>query len=198
VEVGVTRTSEIGLLRLAAQRLAGPGLASATAVVRWLAALQAQDGGGVLTSVALRIASRAREDVEEAFAAGKIVISWPVRGTLHLVVAEDLPWMLDLMGPRVVAGAAARRARLGLDTDQLEHARRLAAAALAGGAMLRRDDLYAVWDGDGLPTTGQRGYHMLWYLAVTGTLCFGPVGGGERCTATRRASTCTVNIPGRT
>lgn len=180
VEVAVTGPPEIGLLRLAAQRLAGPGLADPTEAVRWLTALQAQDHSGVLTSVALRTASRAREAVESALTAGKIVTSWPVRGTLHLVAAEDLPWMLRLTAPRVVAGAARRRARLGLDVAQLEHARDLAAAALAGGHQLRRSELYAVWDTAGLPTSGQRGYHMLWYLAQTGTLCFGPVRDGEQ------------------
>jgi hypothetical protein len=174
------RTGEVGLLRLMAQRVAGPGTAGPAEAVRLLAALQAQDGGGVLTSVALRTSSRSRGDVEAALTAGEIVVSWPVRGTLHLVAAEDLPWMLDLTAPRVVAGAAVRRARLGLDEARLEHARRLAAAALAGDRALTRGELYAVWDDAGLPTDGQRGYHMLWHLAVTGTLCFGPLRDGER------------------
>jgi hypothetical protein len=29
--------------------------------------------------------------------------------------------------------------------------------------------------------TGQRGYHLLWYLSQTGTLCLGPTDGGEQC-----------------
>jgi hypothetical protein len=176
----VTSTAEIGLLRLAAQRLAGPVSAGAAEVVRLLTAAQAQDGGGVLTSVALRTASRDRADVEAALAAGEIVVSWPVRGTLHLVAAEDLPWMLDLTAPRVVAGAAGRRARLGLDETGLERAREAASAALAGGRRLSRDELYAVWGDAGLPTAGPRGYHMLFHLAVTGTLCFGPLRDAER------------------
>jgi hypothetical protein len=52
---------EIALLRLAAQRIAGPGLATATETVRWLSASQAQDRNGVLTSVALHTASGTRE-----------------------------------------------------------------------------------------------------------------------------------------
>ncbi len=176
----MTTLDEIALLRLVAQRIAGAGLASATEVVRWLTALQAQDHSGVLTSVALRTASGTRQGVEAALNAGEVVKSWPMRGTLHLVVAQDLPWMLDLTAPRVVAGAAARRAQLGLDTPLLEHARQLAVDALAGGHQLRRADLLAGWDGGGLVTAGQRGYHMLWHLAQTGTLCFGPVRDGEQ------------------
>lgn len=56
----------------------------------------------------------------------------------------------------------------------------MAVAALAGGAPLRRDDLMAAWSTAGLTTSGQRGYHMLWHLAQTGTVCFGPVRDGEQ------------------
>lgn len=176
----MTTLREIALLRLVAQRIAGPSAATATEAVRWLTAAQAQDWGGVLTSVALRTASGTRADVEAAADAGEVVRSWPMRGTLHLVAAEDLSWMLRLTAPRVVAGAARRRARLGLDAGQLEHARKLAVDALAGGRRLRRDDLLAAWNEGGLDTAGQRGYHMLWHLAQTGTLCLGPVQGGEQ------------------
>lgn len=171
---------EIGLLRLVAQRIAGPGCASVRETVGWLAALQAQDHNGVLTSIALRTAGGSRQAVEDAFNAGEIVKSWPMRGTLHVVPAEDLPWLLELLTPRVVAGAAARRKQLGLDDVVFERARDLAVKALAGARRLRRDELLAVWTEGGLDITGQRGYHMLWHLAQTGTLCLGPVRDGEQ------------------
>ena len=174
----MTALHELALLRLVAQRIAGPGFATATDAVRWMTAVQAQDHNGVLTSVALRTASRSREGAEHALDAGEVVKSWPMRGTLHLVVAEDLPWMLDLLAPRVVAGAAARRAHLDLDIADLEHARDVAVEALLGGGRLMREELLAVWDQAGLTTAGQRGYHMLWHLAQTGTLCFGPLRNG--------------------
>ncbi|MDQ3628737.1 MAG: winged helix DNA-binding domain-containing protein [Actinomycetota bacterium] len=171
---------EVALLRLAAQRIACPGTASATETVRWLTALQAQDHAGALTSVALRTAAGTREGVEAALDAGEVVKSWPMRGTLHLVMAEDLPWLLRLAAPRVVAGAARRRIQLDLDVSTLERARELAVQALAGGHQLRRAELLATWDRAGLATTGQRGYHMLWHLAQTGTVCFGPLRDGEQ------------------
>lgn len=176
----MTTPHEVALLRLAAQRIAGHALGTATEAVRWMTALQAQDYNGVLTSVALRTTSGTRRGVEVALDAGEVVKSWPMRGTLHLVPAEDLPWMLKLAGPRVVAGAVARRAQLGLDTRLIEHARELAATALEGGQRLRRAELLAVWERSGVGTSGQRGYHLLWHLSQTGTLCFGPVSGREQ------------------
>ncbi len=176
----MTALHEVALLRLVAQRVVGPGFATATEAVRWMTAVQAQDHRGALTSVALRTTSRARQAVEQALVAGEIVKSWPMRGTLHLVVAEDLPWMLDLMAPRVLAGAAARRAGLGLAPPVLQQGRELAVEALTAGRALRREELLAVWDKGGLTTAGQRGYHMLWHLAQTGLLCFGPVRDGHQ------------------
>ena len=35
-----------------------------------------------------------------------------MRGTLHVVAAEDIGWMLALMAPRVIAATATRRAQL--------------------------------------------------------------------------------------
>ena len=91
----MTTPHDIALLRLAAPRIAGPGFATATDAVRWLTAVQAQDYRGAVTSVALRTESQTRQSVEAALNAHEIVRSWPMRATLHFVLAEDLAWMLD-------------------------------------------------------------------------------------------------------
>jgi hypothetical protein len=176
----MTTLHEVALLRLAAQRIAGPGLPSAADTVRRLTAVQGQDYPGALTSVALRTTGRLRKDVEAALDAGEIVRSWPMRGTLHLVAADDLHWLLDLLAPRIVAGAATRRERLQLTEDDTEQTRRLAVEALSGGRRLRREALLTVLSEGGVATTGQRGYHLLWYLSQTGTLCLGPTEDGEQ------------------
>ncbi|MFW3172330.1 winged helix DNA-binding domain-containing protein [Geodermatophilus sp. CPCC 206100] len=173
-------STDLALLRLVAQRLAGPRLPDPGAVVRRLTCVQGQDLPGALTSVALRTADGSRAAVEAALDSGDVVRSWPMRGTLHLVAAEDLHWLLELLGPRVLAGAAQRRADLGLTEAEIEQARELVTAALSGGRRAgRRELLAAVADG-GVATTGQRGYHLLWYLSQTGTLCLGPTDGGEQ------------------
>ena len=172
---------DIALLRLAAQRIAGTGFATATDAVGWLTAVQAQDYAGAVTSIALRTESKSRQGVEAALNAGDVVRSWPMRGTLHFVLAEDLGWMLDLTTKRLLTGAASRRAALGLDMPTIERARKSARDALAGGQQLRRDALLAIWKEAGLLTVKQRSYHLIWHLAQTGTLCYGPVKDGEQC-----------------
>jgi hypothetical protein len=174
---GVTVLKDIGPLRLAAQRLVGEREKTAPDAVRRLLAVQAQDLPGALTSVALRTSSGSRDDVAAALDAGRVVRSWPMRGTLHLVAPEDLPWMLDVLGNRMLAGVAKRWANLELDEKQAERARECVLAALQDTDRASRTQLLAAMADGGVVTTGQRGYHLLWYLSQTGTLCLGPTDG---------------------
>jgi hypothetical protein len=80
-----------------------------------------------------------------------------------------------------MAGLAGRRERLDLTGSDAERAREVVTAALTGGGRMQRADLLAAIDDGGVATTGQRGYHLLWFLAQTGTLCLGPTdGAGEQ------------------
>src|SRR3954447_17797292 len=176
----MTTPPDLALLRLVAQRVAGPPPATATAAVRLLTCVQGQDLPGALTSVALRTAARTRAGVEAALDTGEVVRSWPMRGTLHLLPAEDLPWMLELLGSRTLSGATQRRATPGLTDPESEGGRELVTAVLAGGRRCSRGELLAAVADGGVATTGQRGYHLLWYLAQTGTLCLGPLRDGDQ------------------
>ena len=172
---------DIGPLRLAALRLVGPGEPTAADAVRLLGAVQAQDYPGALTSVALRTTGRRRTDVEASLDAGEVVRSWPMRGTLHLVAADDLRWLLDTVGVRALAGIGKRWAGLDLDEAQAERAREVVLEALTVRKRASRAELLAAIAEGGVAVTGQRGYHLLWYLSQTGTLCLGPTDGtGEQ------------------
>ena len=172
-------TGELSLLRMAAQRLVGPRCADPAEAVRWLTAVQGQDLPGALLAVALRTGGT-RADVTAALDAGAVVRSWPMRGTLHLTAAEDLPWLLDLFTERVVRGVEKRRAVVGLTEADLERGREVAVQVLSGGGRLGRAELLAALAEGGVPTDGQRGYHVLWWLSQTGTLVLGPTRDGDQ------------------
>ena len=171
---------EIGLLRLVAQGLAGPRAEGAADAVRRLTAAQGQDYPGAVTSVALRTSGRSRAGVLAALDRGELVRSWPMRGTLHLTAAEDLPWLLDLLGERALAGLAKRRAHLELTDADVARACDAVVAALSGGRRLTRAELLAAIEAAGVPVTGQRGYHLLWFAAQTGSTCLGPTADGDQ------------------
>ncbi|MGX5680180.1 winged helix DNA-binding domain-containing protein [Schumannella luteola] len=170
---------EITALRLSAQRIASPPATTVAETVRFMLALQAQDLPGARWSVGLRTRSATDLDVGAALASGEVVRSWPMRGTLHLVAPEDLAWMLRLTRPRQATFAATRRRALAITDDELAAAGRIARAALEGGRVERRDTLLGRFDAAGIPTTGQRGYHLLWNLAQDGLTVFGPPDGAQ-------------------
>ena len=85
--------------RLRTQRLAGAGFDSPADVVRWFGAVQAQDSAGARRAVGMRATAATAADVEQAIAARAIVRTWPLRGTIHFVAAEDVRWMLTHFAP---------------------------------------------------------------------------------------------------
>ncbi len=176
----MTAPSEIGLLRLVAQRLAGPRLPSAAEAVRWLTAVQSQDLSGALTSVALRTEPRSRAEVEAALDAGTVVRSWPMRGTLHLTAADDLSWMLEALNARLLSARSARWAQLELTDAIAAHAAEVVVEALSGSRRAGRKQLLATMAESGIDISGQRGPHLLGFLSQTGTLCLGPRSDGEQ------------------
>jgi len=144
-----------------------------------MGAMQAQDYAGAKWSIGLRTKNCTATDVEQAVADRKIVRTWPQRGTIHFVVPEELRWRLQLSTPRILAAAKRRHENLDLTQADFDKARDLFYRALQGDKQLSRSALMQLLDTNGIPAAGQRGYHILWYLAQTGHLCFGPLEGKQ-------------------
>jgi hypothetical protein len=167
--------SSITQQRLLRQRIAGRKFATPAEVVAWLGAMQAQDYLASLWAIGLRTRAATQAAAEQAIAERKIVRTWPMRGTLHWVAAEDVRWMSALMTPRVIAGSAARLQREhGLDDAVLARCRKIVVESLQGGQALTRGALYAALDAAGIATAQQRGIHITGRLAQEGLLCLGP------------------------
>ena len=149
----------------------GPALES---VARHMLAVQAQDYGQAGWALGVRTRGATTADVATAFASGSLVRSWPMRGTLHIVPAAQLNWMLALTTPRMLARTETRRRELEIDDVTLGRAREVALDALSGGRSLPRSGFTSALESAGIATTGQRGYHLIYYLAQTGTLVWGP------------------------
>lgn len=160
--------------RLINQHIVPADQQSPTDVIRNLVALQAQDYPGALWSIGLRMPEATQSIIEKAIADRQIVRTWPMRGTLHFVLAEDIRWLLKLLTPRIVSGTAARRRNLELDDAVFAKAAQLVARALRGGQPMLRSELLGLLDANGIVTADQRGYHILFQLSMDGLICFGP------------------------
>lgn len=143
-------------------------------------AVQAQDFGQALWAVGSRVSGSTRQRVLAVLDSADVVRSAPVRGTLHFVRPGDLRWMLGLTAGRMIKSASRRLAELDLDQRTLHRARDVASEALAGGMALSRDEFLETLNRSGISTSGQRGYHIIWYLAQIQLVCWGPADGSQQ------------------
>lgn len=164
---------DIAQSRLYQQQIAATRFKTPGQVVAWLGALQAQDYLGVKWSIGLRLSDAVEADIEQAIADKTIIRTWPMRGTLHFVAAEDVRWLLKLLTPRVIAQTAGRYRQLELDEATFARSKELFAQALQGGQQLTREEMLQCLEKANISTAGQRGYHMLMRSAQDGLICFG-------------------------
>lgn len=162
----------IGSARLTSQWAGQDKPKTAHEVVSWMGAMQAQDHAGALWAIALRTPNLTLADIEKEITERKIVRTWPMRGTLHYVAAEDLRWMQTLLTPRIVKNYAGRRAQLGIDDATLAKAEEIIKNSLKGTS-LTRGDLYQLFEDGGINPAGQKGIHMIGYFAHMGLVCHG-------------------------
>ena len=150
--------------RLAAQRLA-PGTAAAKPAdaARAVLGIQAQD----LRAAGLAIRARVPDCAPADLAGAGLVRTWTVRGTAHLLAADDLPWIDALTGPR----NRRRFDALMEKRSNLETARtiRPVALELLAAGPLTRAELLERLDERGAPSLGPLSVNVLMpWLTSTG------------------------------
>jgi hypothetical protein len=165
---------DLRALRLRAQRLTGPPATEVHDLVSSLTAVQSQDP--VAAALALRARSRGLDlaAVEHARDVARSVVWIPaLRGTLHLVAAADVGWLLGLLGPIFAAAARRRRIELGLDDALCERALVVVRELLEQTGPLPRGELVAGLIARGLPVDpdGQAPAHLVGFAALHGLIC---------------------------
>jgi len=160
--------------------ISGGRLDTCDKVVRHLGAMQAQDYHQALWAIGARTASATVADVEGMIEERKIVLTWPMRGTIHMAHPENVRWMLAHLAPRLLAQDGRRMAQLELNLEIIERCRRIFYDALQGNKRISRPELMQLLEDNGIDTKNQRGYHILWYLSLSGHICIGPREGKQQ------------------
>ncbi|MGQ0646924.1 MAG: winged helix DNA-binding domain-containing protein [Gemmatimonadaceae bacterium] len=166
--------------RFVTQHVTGPGLEQPEDVVRLLGAVQSQDYLGAKWSVGQRVRNGTDVAVEEAFNAGRILRTHVLRPTWHLVLPEDIRWMLHLTAPHVLRRNSYQNRGLELDDALFARADKLFTMALEGGRQLTRQELRAVLRSAGIVTGTQRLAHIVAHAELTGLICSGAVRGKQQ------------------
>jgi hypothetical protein len=152
-----------------AQRLGGPERddgASVADVVRLVGGLQAQDAPAAALGVRARLAGATASGVDRArFEERSVARIWCMRGTLHLVPAEDARWLVALLGPVALARGRHRREQMGVGAGASAAVR----AALADGPLTRHEIAeHARAGGFGLTDDPQAPVHLVMTAAAEG------------------------------
>ena len=164
--------------RVRGQWLSGrvPAGRSVDDVVGRLVGVQAQD----VTAAGLAIRARSRglvaADVDAAREDRRVVLTWSLRGTRHLHRAEDVRWLLALLGPTFLR-PSKRAEQLGIAGDVGDRAVRVLADALAADGPLTRAQVKDRLAPHGVDPSGQAAIHVIARAAMEGVLCVLP---GER------------------
>ncbi|UPT22317.1 winged helix DNA-binding domain-containing protein [Thermobifida alba] len=166
-------------LRAAAQLLLGERERDPVRVLDRILTVQAQDATAAALGLRARAADARLSDVARAVGTDRTVVrGWFLRGTLHLVPAADVRWLLALLGPVFLAASRRRCAELGLDEPLLSRADALVSDAVAERPRTRAE-LAGLLTAAGVPAAGQAAFHLIRRNALAGRICQGPVRDGE-------------------
>jgi winged helix DNA-binding protein len=105
-----------------------------------------------------------------------IVRAWLMRGTLHVVAAEDFRWLLQLLGPVFIRAGATRQAQLGLDDAVKSRAVAAIRTIVTDTGPLTRWELVDRLRKRNitLDAKSQAPIHLIRLAALQGILCLGP------------------------
>jgi hypothetical protein len=150
-------------------------------VVAHLVGAQAQ----LLGAAGLALAARTDGLTEDAVTAARveersIVLTWAMRGTLHLVSAQDLDRFVPLVTEPHVGRSLRRLREEGAPPGDAERACELIERMLSRDGPLTRAEIGARLRRRRIRTDGQAIAHLVWLAAAQRRVCFGPDRDGER------------------
>lgn len=166
-------SKEILLFRLMSQQIAHQRFTSATNLVSWMGAVQAQDYNMAKWAIGLRIPGATEQTINKAFDDGAIIRTHAMRGTWHIVAAADIHWMLALTAPRILQKLKTRQKQLELTDAILKKSNKVIEQLLSKTKHATRDEMVAALKHAKVPVDEQRASHLLLYAELHGLICSG-------------------------
>lgn len=167
-------TATIAAARLGAQRLIRKPFETAVEAVRSMAAVQSQDYAGAKWALGQRVVGATDAAIDRLYDQGAILRTHVLRPTWHFVLPEDIRWLLDLTGPKVLTSVGGRHRQLGIDRGVITRARLAFENGLSGGRSLTREELGEVLLSARIPSDGQRLPHLIMAAELEGQVVSGP------------------------
>ena len=151
------------------------GISSVSGIVSHLGAIQGQDYPGAKWAIGLRLPGIVNPDIDKAISKREIIRTWVIRGTLHLVAAKDIYWMLELVAPKIIKGSATRRKQLELDDKTISKSHNLIINALKDSKTLTRNEIRLLLGSNGIASQSFRLDYILQYAVMNQLISGGPI-----------------------
>jgi|SRR5579884_1808124 len=165
---------DIAASRLQAQRLVGEQPASVLHVVHYLTAVQSQDYTGAKWALGQRTANTTDAEVDRLFDEGRILRLHVMRPTWHFVLPEDIRWLVDLTGPRLLQNLAGPLRQQGIEDADISRVMAIFTGALSGGRFLTRPELGEALRANGIAPDGLRLTNLVIAAEALGVVTSGP------------------------
>jgi hypothetical protein len=179
-------SSAVRRRRLGAQLLAGRPARSAAGVAARLLAVQAQNLRAGRLAVRARTRGLTAAGVNAELERRDVLISWSCRGTLHLMLPDDYPWLLGLSAPTQRTGNLRRLAQCGYPPGRARSAADLVVRLLAEEGPLARAAIGERLEAAGYEVAAQALVHILFLASYDGRIVRGPFRGAEQAFALAR------------
>jgi len=164
---------EVAHHRLNNQQLLGTKFKSATEMVTWFGAMQAQEYAQTKWGLGLRLPHLVDEDIEKEIEEGKILRTHLLRPTWHFVAAEDIYWILELTAPRVHKIGGTMYRKLGLDETIFNKSKDIIYKILEGDNHLTRKEIAESFEKQNIPSKGLELGIIMMHAELDGIICSG-------------------------
>ncbi|MEO8394413.1 MAG: winged helix DNA-binding domain-containing protein [Chloroflexota bacterium] len=148
-----------------------------TEAVRDVVGIQGQLAPAMKLALRARVSGLELSDVEQAIAERHLLVrTWAMRGTLHLLAAQDVGWMVGLLGAGFSAKDSRRRLQLGVDEKLSAVGLKAIRAILKDSDPLTRHELREklIEREVKVDPKGQALIHLIGQAALEGVVCLGP------------------------
>jgi hypothetical protein len=181
-----TGNTDFAQTRLISQHIGGTELKTPAAVVSHMGAMQAQDFNMVKWAIGARLPGVSEVQIEKSFNSGEMIRTHLMRPTWHLIVPEDISWLLELSGQRIKSASRSRHKMLEIDDKLVAKSNRLIEKALEGNKHTTRDELMDVLGNAGIMAKNQRLSHLMFCAELDGIVCSGEIRNKEQTYALLR------------
>jgi len=161
-------------------QLSGTEYTTPRQIVAHFGIMQAQDFNSAKWAIGARLDGCTEKQILEAFDTGEILRTHVLRPTWHFVTPENIRWMLQLSGKRIMQSMKSRDNELGLTDEIYSKCYRIIEKAFEKEDNITREGLTKILHEAGMKVGSSQFYHVVTGAEANGIICSGALCGKDQ------------------